>query len=477
MPLTADLAAALKAAAGPGGFIDAPDLMAPLLVEPRNLFRGRAPFVLAPANTESVAAIVRLCADAGVAMVPQGGNTGLVGGQIPMEGEVLISLKRLNAVRAVDPDNDTLTAEAGCILADIQERAAAIDRLFPLSLAAEGSCTIGGNLSTNAGGTHVLRYGTARDLALGLEVVLPDGRILNVLRGLRKNTAGYDLKHLFIGAEGTLGIITAAVLKLFPMPRAVETAFVAVESPKAALDLFHRLRADTGERVSAFELLPRRGLELVLRHMKRTDTRDPLAAPSPWYVLVELSASEPGPSTRTLLESCLERGLSQGLVQDAVLASGSTQAKALWHLRESLPDAQRAEGASIKCDVAVPLSEIPAFIASGCRRVLELCPGCQPLPFGHMGDGNIHFNIGAPNGGDETAFLARWDELSTAVHDLALAAGGTLSAEHGLGLLKRDEAARRNDTVELATMQAIKRLLDPKGLMNPGKVVTVPAKS
>jgi FAD/FMN-containing dehydrogenase len=370
----------------------------------------------------------------------------------------------MNRVRFVDPINNTLTAEAGCVLAAIQQAAAEKDRLFPLSLAAEGSCQIGGNLSANAGGIHVLRYGNSRDLVLGLEVVTPEGEVWDGLRGLRKDNTGYDLKHLYIGAEGTLGIITAAVLKLFPRHRQVETAFAAVPTPEAVLDLLTLAREVSGDGgVLAFEMIPRFALDLVVKNV--AGSIDPLATPSPWYVLVDLTVP------RATAEAFLTQGLSQGLITDAALAGSAAQAAALWKLRESISEAQKREGGSIKNDVSVPLSQIPGFIKQVLAAVAKLVPGIRPVPFGHVGDGNLHFNFSQPVGMDQEAYLARWDEVSRAVHAIVAAHGGSISAEHGIGVAKREEARRYKSAVELDLMHRIKQALDPKGIMNPGKGV------
>jgi FAD/FMN-containing dehydrogenase len=383
---------------------------------------------------------------------------------------VLLSLTRMNKIRRVDTKANLLTAEAGVILANVQLAAEQANRLFPLSLAAEGACTIGGNLSTNAGGVNVLRYGNARDLVLGLEVVLADGRMLDLTRGLRKDNTGYDLKQLFIGAEGTLGIITAAVLKLFSRPAQRTTAFAAVPDPGAALALLSRLQQDSGGLVSAFELVSRSGLELVLAHIP--NTRDPLATPSPWYVLVEIT----GPGTFNLEETfrtSLSEGVEAGEVTDAALAGSDAQAQGLWRLRESMSEAQKREGASIKHDISLPLARIPGFLDVAVNAVAKAVPGVRPVPFGDLGDGNIHFNFSAPKGADESGFLARWNEINRIVHDIVHDFGGSISAEHGIGIMKRDELLRYKSQVELDTMRALKRTLDPNNILNPGKVVTI----
>jgi FAD/FMN-containing dehydrogenase len=454
----------LKQIAGPAGWSDDPDALAPHLVEWRSRYQGKTPLLLTPANTAEVAAMVRVCAEAEVGIVPQGGNTGLVGAQIPRASghEVLINLSRMNRVRSVDPVNNTLTAEAGCVLAAVQQAAAEQDRLFPLSLAAEGSCQIGGNLSANAGGIHVLRYGNSRDLVLGLEVVTVEGEIWDGLRGLRKDNTGYDLKHLYIGAEGTLGIITAAVLKLFPRHRQVETVFAAVPSPEAVLDLLTLAREVTGDGgVLAFEMISRFALDLVLKHV--AGAIDPLATRSPWYVLADLMVP------RATAEAFMTQALDQGLVTDAALAGSSAQAATLWKLRESISEAQKREGGSIKNDISVPLSHIPGFIKQALAAVAELVPGIRPVPFGHVGDGNLHFNFSQPASMDQEVYLARWEEVTHVVHAIVAAHGGSISAEHGIGVAKREEARHYKSAVELDLMCRLKQALDPKGIMNPGK--------
>ena len=466
-----DLKRRLVAALGDKAVVSAPEAMAPFLAEQRGRYQGAAPFVLRPADTAEVAAAVTLCAEAGVAIVPQGGNTGLVAGAVPFaeDGAVLLSLGRMNKVRSVDPADYSITVEAGCILQQVQQAAAAVDRLFPLSLGAEGSCQIGGNLSTNAGGVHVLRYGSARDLVLGLEVVLPDGQIWNGLRALRKDNTGYALKQLFVGAEGTLGIITAACLKLFPRPAETEIAFVALRDPAAAVDLLARARAATGDRVNAFELIPRIGLDFAIRHVE--GITDPLAEASDWYVLIELVSGRADGSLRDSLEEFLAAAIADGLASDAALAENERQAGAFWAIREGMVEAQGFEGGSIKHDVSVAVSKVPAFIARATALVEEMVPGIRPVPFGHVGDGNIHFNLSQPLGADRAAYLARWDEVNQAVHSLVTEMGGSISAEHGIGYMKVAENARFKSAVELDLMRRVKQALDPAGLMNPGKVI------
>ena len=399
--------------------------------------------------------------------MPQGGNTGLVGGQIPHAGELVLSLNRLDRIREVDATSNTMTCEAGVVLAKAQDAAAAAERLFPLSLAAEGSCTIGGNLSTNAGGTAVLAYGNARDLVLGLEVVLADGREWNGLRKLKKDNTGYDLKNLFIGAEGTLGVITAAVLKLFPRPRAVETAYVGLASPADALALLNLAGERVGGTVTSFELMSRTSVEFALRH--GPGCRDPLGTPHPWYVLIELSSQAAG--LRGALEDLLGAAAEQGRVTDATIAASLDQRKAFWHLRDMLSDVQRFEGGSIKHDISVPVAAVPDFIAQASAAVEALIPGCRPAAFGHLGDGNVHFNVSQPVGGDAAQYLARWDEMGTVVNRIVTELHGSISAEHGIGQLKRDLLADVKDQVALELMRALKRTLDPNGILNPGKVL------
>jgi D-lactate dehydrogenase (cytochrome) len=400
--------------------------------------------------------------------VPQGGNTGLVGGQIPLDGELLLSLTRLDKIREVDPASNTMTCEAGVVLAKAQAAAADVDRLFPLSLGAEGSCTIGGNLSTNAGGTAALAYGIARDLMLGLEVVLADGRILQLLQKLKKDNTGYNLRHIFVGAEGTLGVITAAVLKLFPRPRAVETAFVGVPSPAAALKLLHLAQARADGTVTSFELIVREIVEFAIHHGH--GVRDPLAGKHPWYVLMEVS-SQYSDGLRESLEHLLAAAIEQGIVIDATIAASLEQTKAFWHLRHVLPEIQKPEGGSIKHDVSVPVAVVPDFLAEASAAVQALIPGIRPMPFGHLGDGNIHFNVSQPVGADQEQFQARWGEVNAVVDKIVLKYHGSISAEHGIGLLKRDSLPKVKDKVALELMRGLKRMLDPNGILNPGKVL------
>ncbi len=459
---------------GAAGVLTEPADMAPFLVDERARYRGATPAVVRPSTTEEVARVVALCAAEKIPIVPQGGNTGLCGGATPNASgrELVVSLARLNRVREVDPLNYTITVEAGVILADVQKAAAEADRLFPLSLGGEGTARIGGNLSTNAGGTGVLRYGNARDLALGLEVVLPDGRVWDGLSALRKDNTGYDLKHLFIGAEGTLGIITAAVLKLFPRPHAVETALVALDDPAAAVALLARARAATGDRVTAFELILRLPFELVLAEIP--GTRDPFAERHPCYVLAELSAGAGEDDARGRMESLLAAAMEDGLVRDAVIAESGAQAADFWKLRETIPEAQKLDGASIKHDISVPVSRIPVFMEEAAAAAVAAVDGVRVCAFGHVGDGNLHFNMNQPVGGDPAAFLEREDELNTIVHDAASRHGGSISAEHGIGQLKREALIHYKPAVAIELMRRIKAALDPDNLMNPGKVLAPP---
>ena len=440
----------------------------PYFTDWRRQYRAAAECVARPASTAEVAQLVRLCAEAGIGVVPQGGNTGLCGGSVPTGSgrEVLLSLVRMNRVRELDVLNDTITVEAGCVLAAVQQAAERAERFFPLSLGAEGSCTIGGNLSTNAGGVNVLRYGNAREQVLGLEVVLPDGTVWNGLRGLRKDNTGYDLKQLFVGAEGTLGVVTAAVLKLYPRLSASATAWIAVRSPAQAVELLAQLRARLGERVTAFELVSRRCLEAVLAHAP--GTRDPLAAPHPWYVLAELSDSGDDAGLRALAERALTDCIERGSLADVALASSGAQSAALWKIRDSIPEAQFT---NVKHDVSVPVSRVPELIERASAALEGAFPGVAIYAFGHIGDGNIHFNVGMREPAATEALMARREAVNRIVYDAVDALDGSISAEHGLGQLKRAEIRRHKDAVELALMRAVKAALDPRGLMNPGKLL------
>ena len=471
MPLDHILQNQLRDIVGAKAAIADPAEMAPYLHEERGLYHGKAALVLRPGSTEEVARIVSACAASKTPIVPQGGNTGLCGGAAPHKdaSEVIVSLGRMNKVRAIDPMNFTITVDAGCVLADIQRIALEHDCIFPLSLAAEGSCQIGGNLATNAGGINVLRYGNTRDLVLGLEVVLADGRMWNGMRALGKDNTGYALRHLFVGAEGTLGIITGAVLKLFPRPKETATAWCALRDLDSVTQLLSHARAISGDCVSAFELIPRIGLEMCNRHI--AGTTDPLSTKHDWYVLIEFSTSRPDSGLRSTFEKLLETAFEAGIVTDAVVAESMEQAKSLWRIRESLPEAQKHEGGSIKHDVSVPVSLVPKFIADASKAVTANFAGCRPVPFGHVGDGNVHFNVSQPIGMDKATYIAQWEAMNRVVHDMVVGMNGSISAEHGIGMLKVDEMKHYKDPVELDLMRKLKRAIDPANLMNPGKVV------
>ena len=440
--------------------------MAAYLTDWRGSYTGRALAVVRPANTEEVAKIVRLCAAHKTPIVPQGGNTGLVGGSVPDDSgnAIVLSLNRMNHIRAIDTDNDTMTVDAGVILQTAQERAVEANRLFPLSLAAEGSCTIGGNLSTNAGGTNVLRYGNARDLVLGLEVVTPQGDIWHGLSGLRKDNTGYDLRHLFIGAEGTLGVITAATLKLFPLPNARSVAFVAVASPAAAVQLLNLIKLAFADRLVGFELVSRVCIDLVLRHIP--NTREPFTTRHDWHVLIELNDSRTDAPLIEWLENALANAMEADIANDAVIAANETQINELWRLREEISEAQRLNGKNVKHDISVPISCIPDFITK-CDAALKIAfPTISLVCFGHLGDGNLHYNCGLPAKG-----LIHAEAINDIVYQHVSEFGGSISAEHGLGQLKRDEIVKHKSSVALDMMRALKRSLDPDGIMNPGKVL------
>jgi D-lactate dehydrogenase (cytochrome) len=466
-PLSPDLIAKFRAIVGDKYAVTDPADIAPYTTEERDLFHGRSPLVLRPGSTAEVAGICRLANEHRIALVPQGGNTGLVGGQTPHNGEVVISMRRMDKIRDVDTASNTMTCEAGVILQVAQQRAAEVDRLFPLSLGAEGSCTIGGNLSTNAGGTTALAYGVAREMALGVEVVLADGRVMNLLSKLKKDNTGYDLRNLFIGAEGTLGIITAATLKLFPKPRAIETAYVGLKSPAAALKLLSISQAEAAGTLTSFELLSDVAVDFSIRH--GIDVRDPLTSKHRWYVLMELSS--PRDDARATLEAILARAMEDSIVDDAVIAANLSQRQAFWKLRDEMSAAQKPEGGSIKHDISVPVVAVPDFLAQADAAVVKLIPGSRPVPFGHLGDGNIHYNVSQPVGADGADFLARWHEVNKVVFDIVLAMGGSISAEHGIGVLKRDELPDVKDKTAIELMRAVKAMLDPNGIMNPGKVL------
>ncbi|MGS4987309.1 FAD-binding oxidoreductase [Roseibium sp. RP-7] len=456
---------------GAANVLTSPDDQAPYLTEWRDLYQGVTPMVLRPGSTEEVSAVMTYAYQNDLKVVPQGGNTGLVGGQIPQEtgDEIVLSLSRLNKVRAVDPAGFTITAEAGVVLETLQNEAENVDRLFPLALGAQGSCQIGGNISTNAGGTAVLAYGNTRDLVLGLEVVLPTGEIWNGLRTLRKDNTGYDLKQLFIGGEGTLGIITAAALKLFPRPKKLEAAFVGLPDPHAALKLFTLAKAQAGPVLTGFEIMPRVGVEFCLRHLE--GARDPLEGEHAWYVLMELSSGSEAFPVRDLMESILGEAFEEGLVEDAAFAQNLTQVQDFWHIRHGMSEVQKPEGGSIKHDVSVPVASIPDFLDKAMAAVEDFVPGCRPVPFGHIGDGNIHFNVSQPVGADKEHYLAKWDEMNTIVHGIVGEFGGSISAEHGIGRLKRDLLKDVKQGIELDLMKRIKDAFDPKGLLNPGRVL------
>ncbi|PWV60442.1 FAD-binding oxidoreductase [Plasticicumulans acidivorans] len=464
---TATALTQLRAAVDAAGFLVAPDTIEPYLNESRGRLHGQALAVLRPRCTDEVAAILRICHTHGIGVVAQGGNTGRCGGGVPAAGQIVLALERMHAIRAVDALDDTITVEAGCILAEVQAAAAAVDRLFPLSLGAEGSCRIGGNLASNAGGLNVLRYGMARELCLGLEVVLADGRVWHGLRRLRKDNSGYDLRDLFIGSEGTLGIITAAVLRLLPRPRHTATALLAPSSLTAVLALLARARAAGAGGPHSFELLPRIALQAAAEHVH--GCRAPFAELPPWSVLIEFGAR--GVWIEAELEALLAEAFEAGELDDAVIAQSEAQKAALWRLREGIVEAQKALGASLKHDLAVPVSRVPAFIEQACSALAQQLPGVRPYVFGHVGDGNLHFNLSPPPGMDDASFLAAAAPLTRTLHDLAAAFEGSISAEHGIGLLKTAELARLRPPLELELMRRIKDALDPQGILNPGKVL------
>ncbi len=459
---------------GPKGVVASEDASA-YLTEWRDKFKGRAALIAKPANTDEVSQILKIASEAGIGIVPQGGNTGLVGGQIPsLDGtEIILNLSRMNEIRKIDTLNDTMLVEAGCILSNVQQAAENAGRLFPLSLASEGSAEIGGLVSTNAGGINVLRYGNARAQVLGLEVVLPNGEIWNGLKGLRKDNTGYDLKQVFMGAEGTLGVITAAVLKLFAAPTDRATGFAALPDLDAVIALLGLTREMTGELVSAFELIPAIGLEFLAKHK---EFKSPLKSTAPWYVLIELTSIDAPGTLKNALEPLLEAGLEKGLVLDGAIAANVSQTEDFWRLRETMSEIQKFEGGSIKHDIAVQISDIPAFVERAIAAVTDACPGIRPVVFGHVGDGNLHFNLtqpegDAPKGTDKDNYLAGWEAVSRIVHDIVDDMGGSISAEHGIGQLKRDALAHYKSDVEMDLMRRLKKAFDPNGIMNPGKVV------
>ena len=460
------IARALKDAAGPDGWSESASEIAPHLVELRGRWKGATPLLLRPARTEAVSRILALCNESRTAVVPQGGNTGLVGGQIPTRGEVLLSLERMTRIRTVSPDDDLLIAEAGVVLKRVQQAADEAGRLFPLSLGAEGSCTIGGNVSTNAGGVNVLRYGMMRELVLGLEVVLADGRVLDLLPGLKKDNTGYDLKQLFIGAEGTLGIVTAATLKLFPKPYSYATALAAISSIPVAVDLLRRLQRATGGLVTAFELMHRRSIDLVEKHIP--GTANPLPRHDGWLILIEVSNPAAFDGTEAMQQT-LAQAMEDGSVLDAAFAKNERDRQALWKLRETLPDAHRLDGATIANDISVQPSRIAEFLKAADAAIRKTLASARSYSFGHVGDGNLHYAIKAP--GDQTALLAARSSLEHAVHEQTVKLGGSISAEHGLGLAKNEDIARYKSADEIGVMRALKRMLDPNNILNPGKLL------
>jgi FAD/FMN-containing dehydrogenase len=461
----------LKSVVGPSAFLEGIADTAPYCQSWRDDWIGRVPLVLRPRTTEEVASIVEICAKGRVAIVPQGGNTGLTGASQPHAdmSEVIVSLSRLNQIRELDVENDTITVEAGVVLKTIQTAADAANRLFPLSLGAEGSCQIGGNLSTNAGGVQVLRYGNARNLVLGLEVVLPDGRTWHGLRALRKDNTGYDLKQLFIGAEGTLGIITAAVLRLFPKPSASETAWIAVDNPAAAVKLLGLMKAQLGDTVTVFELICRAVIDFLLAGVP--GHADPMPARHPWYVLMEITGQGAPGSLHGPVSDALAEAVEAGLVRDALIAISGAQSARLWKMREDLAEAQKAAGVGIKHDVSVPVSRIPEFIARTDAELETHYPGIRHCAFGHVGDGNIHYNPLAPVNWEGSRFAGERETVNRIVHDMVIKLGGSISAEHGIGRLRREENEHYKSAVELDLMRSVKQMLDPNGIMNPGKLI------
>jgi FAD/FMN-containing dehydrogenase len=459
----------IKEILGPKGWIAEPEEAKPFLSEWRGIYVGRACLVARPATVEEVSAVLTVCYGNAIPVVPQGGNTGLCAAALPRdERAVLINLGRMNRLRAIDPANQTMTVEAGCILQQVQQFADRHGLLFPLSLGAEGSCQIGGNLATNAGGNAVLKYGNARELTLGLEVALANGQVWNSLSGLRKDNTGYDLKQILIGSEGTLGVITAATLKLFPKPKSKETGLVGLPSLEAAIAFFGRMRMATGDALSAFELIPRFGIELALRNVPGTE--DPLASPFPWYVLFELSLFEER-EPNAASEAAIGAALDAGEVEDGVIAQTLDQARRLWFLREAIVEGERLEMGSVKHDVSLVISNIPDFIEATTQAVEATFPGLRISAFGHIGDGNIHFNVLRAEGQDRAAFLAQSDAISTLVYDAVTARRGSISAEHGIGLSKLEAFLRYTDPREIEMMKLVKKIFDPKGIMNPGKVL------
>lgn len=462
-----NLLQAISHIVGSKNVLSGPRALEPYVTESRGLWRGHCDLVVKPGSTNEVSEILTHCFNSGIPVAPQGGNTGLVGGSIP-HGGIVLSTERLSKIRDIDPTNLTILCESGCILSDIQMAADDAGRLFPLSLAAEGSCRIGGNLSTNAGGIQVLRYGNARDLVLGLEVVLPDGKIWDGLRGLRKDNTGYDLKHLFVGAEGTLGVITAAVLKLYPLPRQKETAFIALDSVSNAIELYSRVSAGAGEALSAFELINQLAFNLSVTHVP--ENRSPFSDTADWYVLMELTSAQQGDNLRTALETVLGQCLDDGIVSNAVLAESRGQCNDFWRIRESIPESQGSLGGSVKNDITVPISRVVEFLQRADSASQKTVPGIRLVTFGHVGDGNLHYNISQPEGMDKRAFLDQWHDITDQLNDIVADLNGSFSAEHGIGQLKRKELIRYRPDIEIDMMKAIKKMFDPKNIMNPGKL-------
>ncbi len=466
-----DLATQFAAIVGSRHAISDEETMAPYLVERRGLYKGQARLILRPGSTAEVSQILKLADETGTSIIPQGGNTGLVGAQVPFDADrhIVVSLGRMNRIIDVNAGANTLVCEAGTILANIQNAANEAGRLFPLSLGAEGTCQIGGNLSTNAGGTGVLAYGNARDMVLGLELVLANGDILDGLKTLRKDNTGYDLKQLFLGAEGTLGIITAAALKLFARPKSREVAFVGLPEAASAVTLFHKAMDGEGRNLTGFELMPRIGLDFVLTHAP--GSRDPLAEPHPWYVLVEVSSGDDADILKTRIENLLVSVIEDGIASDVALAASGQQADDFWGLRTSMSEVQKLEGGSIKHDISVPVSDIPAFLARAEKAVETCIPGARPVPFGHLGDGNLHYNVSQPTGSDKEVFLSHWGNMNEAIHEIVASFNGSISAEHGIGVMKRDLLPRYKSDVEMGLMRTLKKTLDPNNILNPGKML------
>ena len=463
-----DVIEGIKGIVGPKGYMDDPRLMAPYLADWRGRYQGNAPIVVMPSSTYEVSEILILCNRTGTPVVPQGGNTGLVLGGVPTDDgtQIVINLSRMNKVLDVDVKGLSMTVEAGASLHSIQQAAKEHGLLFPLSLASEGTCQIGGNISTNAGGIHVLRYGNTRELILGLEAVLPTGEVWNGMTSLRKDNTGYDLKQLFIGAEGTLGIVTQASLKLYPAPKTIETAFIGMESVEAAMTMLETIMEGVGERLTAFEIMPRAGIEKVLKHIP--DTRDPLATPCPWYAVIDLWSVMKddilGETFANLLAECMEKGLAL----DAAYIQNETQRADVWKLRETFAEALKKEGAGFAFDISVPVSKIPSFINEGIEAVSSILPGAISVPFGHAGDGNIHFNIGPGTITDMDVLKAKAADISTAINDIAVGMGGSISAEHGIGRYRKADLNHYKDPLEMNMMKAVKKSLDPNAIMNPG---------